>query len=474
MRIIAGSHRGARIFAPQGTTTRPDRPTASARPPSTCSGRARPRARRCSTSSPARARWGSRRSRAAPSSAVFVESRRATPAAPSSRNLDKLRPRGRAPSSARTRSPRSAPTRRAGRRYDLVLVDPPYRVCRRSQAALTRYLPRRPRGRRAARRRDRRATRAGAAAGAANEPPLRRRAPDALRAPAVITAIYPGTYDPVTNGHVDVITRAAGDLRPRASSASSASRSTRQPMFTLDERVALPRARRSPASTTSRSDVFSELVVDFAHKWDAKVIVKGLRVISDFEWEFQMNQLNRTLAPDIETVYVMASPQRQLRLVERREGRSRAFGGKRGRARARGRRAPASRSSSRTAGPAPRRTRRNERHRQDSRRCWAPADEVRLSKPRSAGRAAEAPAPAAASELADRLESQLAHSDEVVLRSGEARPAARRAARRAAAAGSPEPTRRGERRQRRRVSPSGRPEPEPERPGVVRRPCARP
>ena len=55
--------------------------------------------------------------------------------------------------------------------------------------------------------------------------------------------------------------------------------------------------------------MFSELVVDFARRWDAKVIVKGLRVISDFEWEFQMNQLNRTLAPDIETVYVMASPQ---------------------------------------------------------------------------------------------------------------------------------------------------------------------
>ena len=56
-------------------------------------------------------------------------------------------------------------------------------------------------------------------------------------------------------------------------------------------------------------DVFKELVVEFARKWDAKVIVKGLRVISDFEWEFQMNQLNRTLAPEIETVYVMASPE---------------------------------------------------------------------------------------------------------------------------------------------------------------------
>jgi pantetheine-phosphate adenylyltransferase len=56
-------------------------------------------------------------------------------------------------------------------------------------------------------------------------------------------------------------------------------------------------------------DVFAELVVDFARRWEAKAIVKGLRVISDFEWEFQMNQLNRHLAPDIETVYVMASPQ---------------------------------------------------------------------------------------------------------------------------------------------------------------------
>jgi pantetheine-phosphate adenylyltransferase len=55
-------------------------------------------------------------------------------------------------------------------------------------------------------------------------------------------------------------------------------------------------------------DVFSELVVDFARRWKAKAIVKGLRVISDFEWEFQMNQLNRTLAPEVETVYVMASP----------------------------------------------------------------------------------------------------------------------------------------------------------------------
>ena len=79
-------------------------------------------------------------------------------------------------------------------------------------------------------------------------------------------------------------------------------------MFSLEERVeflseALARSRQR------RGRRLPELVVDFARQWGAKAIVKGLRVISDFEWEFQMNQLNRMLAPEIETVYVMASPQ---------------------------------------------------------------------------------------------------------------------------------------------------------------------
>src|SRR5438445_8499562 len=78
-------------------------------------------------------------------------------------------------------------------------------------------------------------------------------------------------------------------------------------MFSLDERVGFLHDALGELENVE-VDVFSELVVDFARKWGAKVIVKGLRVISDFEWEFQMNQLNRTLAPDIETVYVMASP----------------------------------------------------------------------------------------------------------------------------------------------------------------------
>jgi pantetheine-phosphate adenylyltransferase len=123
----------------------------------------------------------------------------------------------------------------------------------------------------------------------------------------LITAIYPGTYDPVTNGHVDVIHRAAG-IFDRVVVGVVGTPSHKQPMFPVDERVEFLLEALTDLENVE-VDVFKELVVEFARKWDAKVIVKGLRVISDFEWEFQMNQLNRTLAPDIETVYVMASPE---------------------------------------------------------------------------------------------------------------------------------------------------------------------
>src|ERR1051325_1104312 len=79
-------------------------------------------------------------------------------------------------------------------------------------------------------------------------------------------------------------------------------------MFTIEERVEFLRHALQGLDNVE-VDVFKELVVEFARRWDAKAIVKGLRVVSDFEWEFQMNHLNRTLAPEIETVYVMASPE---------------------------------------------------------------------------------------------------------------------------------------------------------------------
>jgi len=123
----------------------------------------------------------------------------------------------------------------------------------------------------------------------------------------MITAICPGSYDPVTNGHIDVIARTAGIFDRVVVGVVGAPRH-KEPMFTVEERVEFLRDALSDQDNIE-IDVFRELVVEFAHKWDAKAIVKGLRVISDFEWEFQMNQLNRTLAPEIETVYVMASPQ---------------------------------------------------------------------------------------------------------------------------------------------------------------------
>jgi len=123
----------------------------------------------------------------------------------------------------------------------------------------------------------------------------------------MITAICPGSYDPVTNGHVDVITRASR-IFDRVVVGVVGNPHHKTPMFDVPDRVRFLEQALEGIADNVEVDVFSELVVDFARRWDAKAIVKGLRVVSDFEWEFQMNQLNRTLAPDIETVYVMASP----------------------------------------------------------------------------------------------------------------------------------------------------------------------
>ncbi len=122
----------------------------------------------------------------------------------------------------------------------------------------------------------------------------------------VIAAICPGSYDPVTNGHVDVIRRAAA-IFDRVVVGVVRDPTHKQTLFTVEERVAFLEDALS-SSDNVIVDVFSELVVEFARKHEATTMVKGLRVISDFEWEFQMNHLNRQLAPDIETLYVMANP----------------------------------------------------------------------------------------------------------------------------------------------------------------------
>ena len=122
----------------------------------------------------------------------------------------------------------------------------------------------------------------------------------------MITAICPGSYDPVTNGHVDVIRRAAS-IFDRIVVGVIRDPLHKQTLFRVEERVAFLEGALGELDNVV-VDVFSELVVDFARKHNAESMVKGLRVISDFEWEFQMNHLNRLLAPEIETVYVMASP----------------------------------------------------------------------------------------------------------------------------------------------------------------------
>ena len=122
-----------------------------------------------------------------------------------------------------------------------------------------------------------------------------------------VTAICPGSYDPVTFGHLDVIARAA-EVFERVVVAVVRDPGHKRTLFTVEERVEFLRTALADEAKVE-VDVFSALVVDFARRWGATAMVKGLRVVSDFEYEFQMNQLNRHLAPEIETLYVMARPQ---------------------------------------------------------------------------------------------------------------------------------------------------------------------
>ena len=121
-------------------------------------------------------------------------------------------------------------------------------------------------------------------------------------------AVCPGSYDPLTLGHLDVITRAAGMFDELIVAVVNASVRKSRSLFDAEERVGfIERATAHLDNVTV--EPFSTLVVDFARERGAKAIVKGLRAISDFEYELEMNQLNRNLAPDVESIYLMASPQ---------------------------------------------------------------------------------------------------------------------------------------------------------------------
>ena len=122
-----------------------------------------------------------------------------------------------------------------------------------------------------------------------------------------VTCICPGSYDPVTNGHLDIIRRAAG-IFERVVVGVVRDPQHKSTMFSVDERVGFLREALADAPNV-QVEVFSDLVVEFARRFGARTMVKGLRVISDFEWEFQMHHLNRNLAPEVETMYLMSSPQ---------------------------------------------------------------------------------------------------------------------------------------------------------------------
>lgn len=121
-------------------------------------------------------------------------------------------------------------------------------------------------------------------------------------------AVCPGSYDPITNGHLDVIRRAANLYDEVVVAVVNRSVRKSSALFGIEERVGFIEHALADLETV-RVEPFSTLVVDFARSIGARAIVKGLRAISDFEYELEMNQLNRRQDPGIESVYLMASPQ---------------------------------------------------------------------------------------------------------------------------------------------------------------------
>ncbi len=117
-------------------------------------------------------------------------------------------------------------------------------------------------------------------------------------------ALYPGTFDPITNGHLDIIERASQLFDTVI--VTVAVNSSKAPMFTREERMEFIRSAIQEKKLKNVSvDVFSGLLVNFARKKKASVLIRGLRAISDFEYEFQMALMNRKLAPTITTVFLM-------------------------------------------------------------------------------------------------------------------------------------------------------------------------
>ena len=125
--------------------------------------------------------------------------------------------------------------------------------------------------------------------------------------------VCPGSFDPVTNGHLDIIGRAAGIVDQLV--VGVAVNAGKGPLFSLEERVAMVReeVQHFKADVAARIEVqpFQTLLMNFAQSMNAKVIVRGLRAVSDFEYEFQMAGMNRRMSANVDTVFLMASENQQ-------------------------------------------------------------------------------------------------------------------------------------------------------------------
>lgn len=124
-----------------------------------------------------------------------------------------------------------------------------------------------------------------------------------------ITAIYPGTFDPLTNGHSDLVQRASRIFhRVILAVASGSQNGSKQPFFTAAERVSLAKEVLNDMSNVEVIQ-FDGLLVDFVQKQNAQVILRGLRAVSDFEYEFQLASMNRHLNEEIETLFLTPAEQ---------------------------------------------------------------------------------------------------------------------------------------------------------------------
>lgn len=123
-------------------------------------------------------------------------------------------------------------------------------------------------------------------------------------------AVYPGTFDPITNGHVDLVRRAASIFETLI--VAVAANPNKAPMFAVDKRVELARAVLADVPNAQVVG-YSDLTIEFAKKQGCQCIVRGLRAVSDFEFEFQLANMNRHLARDVETVFM--TPQEQFTFI---------------------------------------------------------------------------------------------------------------------------------------------------------------